>query len=456
MDAVDLLVGADYLYPMSPGLPIIAGGEVAVRDGRIVYAGPRKPAGTWHAARVIDGTNRAVLPGFVNCHSHAASLIFRSQTDDATGGVGLYSVAFRMEKDVTDEEWAALAELGCLDLLRAGVTTINDLWYAPARLAEVVERCGLRADIAQKVFDVQLENLHVGDYSRNALGERRLREGAAFAAAWHGRAGGRIRARIGTHASDTCAPALHQAARREATRLGVGMHIHTAQSQREYDHIRATHGVGPLAYLHRIGLLAPDVVCAHLSYADDGDLDAVAAAGAHYALCPTIYPRRGRFPRLDAILARDIVTGFGTDWMLNDPFEGMRYAMNAMRVRLGDADFLPSEQALWFSTMGAAHVLGLADEIGSLEAGKKADLIAIDLDRPHLQPYHGGYPALVWYVRASDVVTSVIDGAVVLEAGRAVHLDAERILGGIGARTPRWRGMLRKLGSQAVFGGGCC
>lgn len=453
MDEVDLLVRADFLYPMSPGMPIITDAEVAIRGDRIVHAGPRRPEGSWAAGQVLDGAGKAVLPGFVNCHCHTASLIFRSQTDDFSGGVGLYSVAFRMEKDVSEEEWRLLALLGGLDMLLAGVTTINDIWYCPAGLAEAVERIGLRAQIANKVFDVCLEALGDGDYRRDAaLGERRLRAGVEFVERWHGAAGGRITGRIGTHASDTCSAALHREARAEAHRLGIGMHIHTAQSKREVEHIRAVHGCGPLEYLRDIGLLERDVVVAHLTYATDADLDAVRQTGARYAHCPTIYPRRGCYPRLEEIQARGIPTGFATDWMQNDPFEGMRSAMNVMRVRLEDADFLPSREALWHQTMGSAQVLGLEHEIGSLEPGKKADLIAIDLDQPHLQPFYGGYPALVYYAKSSDVVTSIVDGRLLMQDRLPLHLDMASVLAALRPRLSAWRGKLRDLGSHAVFG----
>ncbi|MBL8836321.1 MAG: amidohydrolase family protein [Alphaproteobacteria bacterium] len=456
-ERIDLLVRADYLYPMSEGAPVIAGGEVAIRDGRIVHAGAARPSGSWDAGTVVDGAGKAVLPGFVNCHSHAASLVFRSQSDDGAGGAALYTVAFRMEKEVGEAEWADLARLGCADMLRAGITTINDIWYAPNRLAEAVEECGLRASIANKVFDVALENLHRGDYARiPGRGESRLADGVAFARAWHGRAGGRITARIGTHASDTCDAGLHREARAEATRLGIGMHIHTAQSRQEAEFIRAQCGCGPLEYLRDIGLLAPDVVCAHLTFAGDGDLAAVAETGAAYAHCPIIYPRRGVYPRFSEIVARGIPTGFATDWMQNDPFEGMRYALNAVRVIAGDHRALTCREALWRHTMGAARVLGLDGEIGSLEAGKKADLIMLDLDRPHLQPFYGDYPALVYYARASDVVTSVVDGRVVLRDGRLTRLDEASVVAGVKAHLPRWRETLRGLGSTALAPDGPC
>ena len=387
MHAIDLLVKADYLYPMTDGLPVIGGAEIAVAGDRILYAGLARPSGHWKAGRVIARPGSVVLPGFVNCHCHTASVVFRSQTDDFSRGVGLAGIAFRMEKDISEDEWRLLGQIGCADMLRAGVTTINDIWYSPSSLAETVE--ALRPSREHRQQGVRCSP--GGTVSRRlhrypTQGDSRLRDGITFVERWHGACNGRITGRIGTHATDTCSADLHRQARAEANRLGVGMHIHAAQSAAEVRQIQAEHGCGPMEYLRDIGMLAPDVVLAHLSFATDADLDAVQEAKARYAHCPTIYPRRGQYPRLDAILARDIPTGFGTDWMQNDPFEGMRNAMNVMRVRHQDADLLPGSQVLWFHTMGAARVLGMEAEIGSLEPGKKADMIVVDVNRTHLQP----------------------------------------------------------------------
>ena len=456
--AIDLLVAGDYLYPMSEGLPIFRDGEVAIRDGRIVYAGPRKPAEHWQPARVLGGGGRAILPGLINCHCHAASLIFRSLTDEGSVGKALYGLAFRLEKYIGDEEWAELAALAVADMLRAGITTLNDVWYHPAGLAVAVEQAGLRANIAEKVFDVRLENLHEGDYTRYpADGERRLRAAVEFAQAWHGAADGRITARIATHATDTCGPELHQAARAEADRLGLGMQIHAAQAPSEVARVRAEQGCGPLVYLRDLGYLRDDVVVAHLTFADANDLDAVMETGAGYAHCPTIYPRRGVYPPLWDIRARGIRTGFATDWMLNDPFEGMRNAMQACRTLREDPASLLSAEALWHHTLGGAQALSLEDEIGSLEPGKKADIVILNLEKPHLQPFYGGYPALVFYAKASDVETVLVDGRVVVEQGRPTHLDEGAALAAVKSRLPGWIDMVQTLDADSLppFHGPC-
>ena len=451
MTAIDLLVTGDFLYPMSEGSPILRDGEVAVRDGRILHAGPRKEPGHWQAARIVGGAGRAVLPGFINCHSHAASLEFRSLTDEGSVGDALYRIAFPMERFIDEEQWAELSALAVADMLRAGITTINDLWYHPEGLAVAAERAGLRAVIAKKVFDVHLEELYRDDYSRYpAEGEARLRGAIDFAETWGGRADGRITARIATHATDTCSTALHKEARAEADRLGLGMHIHTAQAPREMAQIKAEHGCGPLVYLRDIGYLRDDVVVAHLTLADDADLAAVAETGAGYAHCATIYPRRGMYPRLWDIRQRGIRTGFATDWMLNDPFEGMRNALQATRVLRQDSTALTCEEALRHHTRDAAEALGLASEIGSLEAGKQADLLVVDLDKPHLQPFYGSYPALVFYAKASDVETVVVQGRVVVEEGRLRHLDEAAALAAVKARIPKWRERIEALALPAA------
>ncbi len=447
---VDLLIGADFLYPMRNDGDIVMDGEVAVRDGQILYAGPRKETSSWAPERKISGCGKAVLPGFVNCHSHTGSILFRSQSDDGAGGAALYQVAFRGEKHITPEQWRDLAVVGTLDMIKAGITTINDIWYEPEALAEACVQSGLRAQIAYKVFDVKLENLHSGDYTRHAnIGEERLRRGAELVDAWHGKQNGLISGRIGPHATDTCSSGLHREAGAEARRLGVGRHTHVAQSKGEVDYILAEHGKGPAEYLLDLGELAEDTVVAHLTFAGEGDLEAVRTAGARYAHCSTIYPRRGVYPDMQAINDQGITWGLATDWMMNDPFEAMRNAMNALRLLHRRHDAFTSEQAMWRATGASAAVLGLEGCIGELTEGFKADLIQIDLDQPHLAPFYGSYSSIAYYARACDVVTSVINGQVVMENRKVVGLDEETALANLSRHLPEWSKLVSSLGGVA-------
>ena len=444
---IDLLVKADVLFPMNEEREVILDGEVAVSKGRIVYAGTSRKAGTWLPTRTLSGRGKAMLPGFVNCHSHTASIIFRSQSDDGAGGAALYTVAFRGEKDIGPQEWRDLAAVGVIDMIKAGITTINDIWYEPEALAELCVQAGLRAQLAHKVFDLRLEELYRQDYTRNPkVGETRLRRGVELVENWHHHESGLISCRIGPHASDTCSAGLHQEAAAEARRLNVGTHTHVAQSQSEVDYITANHGMGPAQYLRDIGVLSADSVLAHLTFASPADLDAVHETGARYAHCSTIYPRRGVYPDVPAIDERGMIWGLATDWMMNDPFEAMRNAMNALRLRQGTFKALSSERAMHLATTGGANVLGLQDQVGQLVAGRMADLIQIDIDQAHLAPFYGDYSSIAYYGRASDVVTSVINGKVVMEDRRVVGIDEETALAAVQRHLPRWTDLMRSLG----------
>jgi 5-methylthioadenosine/S-adenosylhomocysteine deaminase len=444
---VDLLVEAEFLYPMTQGLPVIQGGEVAIRADRIVYAGTAQPAGTWKAMRKISARGHAVMPGFVNAHCHAASIVFRSQTDDPPGGITLYTIGFRGEPQITGAEWHDLAHVGAVDMVKAGITTINDIYFEPDGLAAAVEATGLRAQLCDEIFDVKKENLASGDYTRYAdIGASRLRRSVDFSSRWHGKANGRITTRLGPHAVDTCAPEFHREIAAEARRMGVGLHIHAAQSAREVEVIKSMYGRTPLEHLGALEVMGPDTVLAHLTFASHADLDCVRNAGARYAHCPTIYPRRGVYPDVPAIRARSIPMGFATDWMMNDPFEGMRNAINALRLRSGKVDALTTSDALWFATMGSAQVLGLDSDVGSLELGKKADLIVIHLDRPHLEPFYGDPASVVYYARASDVVMSIVDGRIIMEDRRVCGIDELAVLDAARQHLPRFSGLMRQLG----------
>ena len=455
-DAADILVRAGFLYPMTDGMPVIEGGEVAIRADRIVYAGSARPAGSWRAARTIDARSHAVMPGFVNAHCHAASVVFRSQTDDPPGGITLYSIGFRGEPRISVEEWHDLAAVGAIDMVKAGITTINDIYFEPDGLAHAVAAIGLRAQLCDEIFDVRKENLASGDYTRyGEIGSRRLARSVDFTGRWHGAADGRITTRLGPHAVDTCAPEFHQEIAAEARRLGVGLHIHAAQSAREVAVVESMYGRSSLEHLAALGVMGPDTVLAHLTFASAADLDAVRDAGARYAHCSTIYPRRGVYPDVPAIRARSIPMGLATDWMMNDPFEAMRNAINALRLKTGKVEALTTAEALWFATMGSARVVGLDHEIGSLEAGKKADLIAIHLEQPHLAPFYGDTASIVYYARAADVVTSIVDGRVVMEDRRVLGLDETSVLDRARRHLPRFSTLMRDLGGVSRLGCPC-
>lgn len=149
-ESIDLLVEGDFLLPMTEGMPVITGAEVAVRGSRIVHAGPARPIGSWAATRTIRARGHAIVPGFVNAHCHTASIVFRSQTDDPPGGITLYTIGFRGEQELTAQEWHDLAHVGAIDMVKAGITTINDIYYEPDGLASATLHSGSEVSYATR------------------------------------------------------------------------------------------------------------------------------------------------------------------------------------------------------------------------------------------------------------------------------------------------------------------
>lgn len=443
---VDLLIQAGWLFPVDGTSESVRDGEVAVKDGVIVYAGERK-AGQWIAAEVVNAPDSALMPGFVNCHCHAASTVFRAQTEDGEGGRALLTVAFRGEGIIEPEDWARMATLGVIEMAKAGITTLNDFWYAPDAMGEAALATGLRMQLATEILDVDKNRVAEGDYTRlRDVGDRSLRMGVEAAERWHGAAGGLITARLGPHAVDTVSEGLFRECVSEARTRGWGLHTHAAQSPQETSLIHQAHDCGPVAWLAELGLLGSDWVMAHLTFADAHDLDAAAQANVGYAHAASIYPRRGVYPDLHGARSRRIRTGMATDWLLNDPFEIMRIMLCAARLKANDHTALTSLEALELATAGAASVMGLGDRIGRIVPGYDADMILIDLNQPHMQPFYGTATSLVWHARANDVTRSWVRGKPVLVDGRVGGLDEAAALSTLRARVDHLGDQIRSVG----------
>ena len=445
-DELDLLLRAKWIFPVDGISESIQNGEVAVKDGKIVYVGTKMPD-HWQAKNVVEMPSSALLPGFVNSHCHAASTVFRAQSEDGEGGRALYTVAFRGEGIVEPEDWAIMAKLGVLEMAKAGITTLNDFWYAPDDMGEAALATGLRMQLATEILDVDKNLVPDGDYTRDSsIAERTLRNGVEVASRWHGRNNGLITSRLGPHAIDTVSEGLFKECVHEARANGWGLHTHAAQSPQEVNYIREKTGLGPVTWLGRLELLGPDWVLAHLTFAEELDLKIAFEHDVGYAHAASIYPRRGVYPDLSGAKSKGIRTGMASDWLLNDPFEIMRVMLSATRLKAGDYKALSSYEALELATAGAADVVGLGDCIGRLKVGYDADIIAVALDRPHMQPFYGTATSLVWHARASDVTDSWVKGKPVLAKGEVDGIDESDALNAFATRLNHLGEMIRGLG----------
>ncbi|MEW6182751.1 MAG: amidohydrolase [Bacillota bacterium] len=411
------------VIPVTGSMEVIRDGALAVRDGEILYTGPASgvPAG-FEADKVIGGPEMAVLPGFVNAHTHAAMTLFRGYADDLPLMRWLSEAIWPLEErlEAGDVYWGTM--LACAEMLLGGTTTFADMYFFMDDVARAVEQSGIRACLSRGLIGL------------NPNASEALAENRELVVKWHGKAGGRITCMFGPHAPYTCPPEYLEKVIAAAKELGVGMHIHVSETRDETVQIFEKYGCSPVALLAKVGLLDLPVLAAHCVHLSPGDIDVLAEKGTTVAHNPESNMKlaSGVAP-VTRLLDAGVTVGLGTDGAASnnnlDMLEEMRSAALLQKVANGDPEALPSYRALEMATIGGARALGLQNRIGTLEPGKGADVVIIDLRRPHFYPPHDVMAHIVYAAQAGDVHTVLVDGKIVVEAGRVLTLDPDAVMG---------------------------
>lgn len=417
-----ILIKGVTVIPVTGPEKVIRDGAVAVRDGEIVYVGPSTgvPDG-FDKAEVFGGPDMVALPGFVNAHTHAAMTLFRSYADDLPLMKWLEESIWPLEAKLNGEDvyWGTL--LACAEMLLGGTTTFADMYFFMDRVAAAVQECGIRASLSRGLIGTALN------------GQAALAESREFIREWHGKADGRITCMLGPHAPYTCPPDYLKQVIGMAEELGVGIHIHLAETRQETEAIRNRYGCSPVSLLAGTGLLDLPVLAAHCVHLSSEDIEILAEKGTGVAHCPESNMKlaSGIAP-VPGLLGAGVTVGLGTDGAASnnnlDLLEEMRSAALLQKVANNDPETLPAYTALEMATIGGARALGLGDKIGTLEAGKRADIILLDLRKPHLNPPHDVVANVVYAAQAGDVDTVIVDGNVIVEAGWLRTIDTETVM----------------------------
>jgi 5-methylthioadenosine/S-adenosylhomocysteine deaminase len=392
-------------------------GDVAVLDGRIVGIGPDLDV---TATRTIEARGGAVLPGLVNAHMHEC--MERGIFEDLPFTRWLNDFALPKDRAYEPRHLRAAALLNQLEMIRNGTTTFIDIFRFPGEAAAIVQQSGLRAVISPQVID---HPVGVGETLEGNL---------AFVQEWRHRLPDRIHAWFGPHALYSCDPETYQQMAARAKQYAVGLHTHLSESLAEVQQIRERTGLTPAAWLDRLIGDVPRVVLAHCVHVTEADIELIAERGWAVAHCPTSNMKlaNGAAP-VGALLAAGVTVGLGSDSMMTnnnlDLFEEMRQAALVQKLVQGDATVMPCQSVLAMATMGSARALGLGDEIGSLEIGKRADLIVVGLDQAHLWPLVGNnlVAQLVYSASGSDVRTTIVGGEVLMEEGVVATIDEAEV-----------------------------
>ncbi|HEY2028888.1 MAG TPA: amidohydrolase family protein [Myxococcales bacterium] len=312
--------------------------------------------------------------------------------------------------------------------------------------AAFVERIGIRSLMGVMTHDVEVDGLRHDRYRYDpALRQAQLRRAVEFAEEWHGKADGRISAIMAPNMTISSSPELLRESRAAADRLGLRLSMHLGWGRGEVDATRRLHGVTPFEYARANGLLAPDVVAAHCYVIEDSDIALLAETRAAVAHCPLINSLRGHIAPVGEFRRRGIAVGLGSDSLFADYFELVRAAVLMARVKEESAVTMPAAEALELATLGGARALGFEREIGSIEIGKRADLVVVDFQAfgLTLDPIQN----LVYHAHATNVETVLVDGRIVVDDGRLVHADAPALIDGAAdAATAAWERFVAKYG----------
>ena len=445
--ACDLVVEHALVLALDDAGTIFADGAVAVAADRIVAVGPSEEVAQGFLGReTIDARGGILLPGLVNVHNHTPLMITRGMVEDL-GHAPAYTSGIPQGPALAFEEVLALSRLGLYELLRAGSTTVVDYYLHPKALAEALVEIGLRGIVGGRILDVDMDAVARGGERRHdpAIGRATLDEAMDLAATYADHPSGRIRCDLAPHAPDTCSAALLREVRDLAEDAEGCIHTHLGQSRDEVEWVRGRDGLSPVDLLDECGLLDERLVAAHCIFLDPPGLARAGASGLTVAHAPIGNLRAGNVAPVLDLEAAGARIALCTDTMSGDLFEAMRTAIAAARIRGGgdgsiESSDLDARKALQWATRSGAAALGLADEIGSIEAGKKADLVLLDAAAPSLAPVVDGYGIVVHSGSGHDVDTVIVDGRVRLRAGRPVGFDGEAIAAAAQAVADRqWR-----------------
>jgi len=419
---VDILILGCAILPMNTSA-WIKNGALAVKGGRISFVGDVASVPRMKAERTISAKGMVALPGLVNCHTHVPMALFRGLADDEPFDIWLRERIWPFEAKLRLEDVGSGAGLGCLEMIRGGTTCFGDMYFHENVVAEVVQKCGLRAVLAEGIVEA----------GNNAIGEKMLRGSVKFAEDFKGYADGRVSTMLAPHAAYSCSPELLRRVSEAASKLGVGVHVHLAESKASFSECEKKYGVGEVRFLDGLGLLNDRVVAAHCVDLSDEDRLVLSKRGVKVVYVPVSNMKLG----LGAARMKDLVdlgvnVGLGTDGPASnnslDMFETMKVGALLQKLVYRDAAVFSAYEVLRMATVGGARVLGLDKEVGTLEVGKKADLILVDFSKPHLQPLHNAYSSSVYSACGSDVDTVIVDGKVLMENGRVLTLDEQAVM----------------------------
>ena len=409
---------------------ILSKGSVLIENDRIVDLGLTEEvlARNSPPSSVIDARGKIIAPGLISVHNHLGYTVFRGRAEDA-GPKPTPSLFLPMKQIISKKERATFAALGATELLAGGVTTVLEMEEDAEVVAPFLEKLGLRAGLAIMTNDIDVSKLLKGETVFSAsLRNQQVNQSIKLIENWHNRADKRFTAFIAANMALSCSPELLRELRGVADRFSIGVTYHVGLGAYEVDLIKRLHGCTPFEFANNIGFLGQDAILAHCHYMNDADMTLLAASGATVAHCPVLNSLRGACAPVSEMLKRSIPIALGLDNYFADYYDVMRACIAVARVKEHDANVLSARDVFRFATIDAARALGIADQTGSLEIGKKADIQLINMRKLGVCPVTDPISSLVYHAHAHDVDTVIVDGKILVVDGRVLSVNEDDLI----------------------------
>jgi len=422
MNRADILIHNGMILTMDEENTVIPDGSLTISEDTIRFVGSNSEA-SMDAEKILDAEGGLILPGLINSHTHAAMTLFRGLADDLPLMDWLNGYIFPVESKMNDEFVRVGTLLACAEMIMSGTTTFCDMYLFEDEVAHAAREAGMRCLVGEVLYDFPSPNY--------GLIEDGLRYTESLIQKW--RDDPLVSIAVEPHSLYTCSPELLAASNALALDYHVPLIIHVAETLSEIAEVKKRYGKGPIDHLHSLGILGPHLIADHCVHLNERDIERIAEHGVKAVDNPESNMKlaSGISP-VPEMLAAGVTVGLGTDGCASnnnlDLFGEMDMAAKSHKIKNLDPTVMNALTVARMATIEGAKVLGIDTVTGSLEVGKKADVIVLDMDKPHLTPMYNPFSHLVYTVSGHDVRHTIINGSVVMENRSLRTLDIIEVM----------------------------
>ena len=445
---VNIIITNGIIVTVDSAGTVFPNGSIAIDGDKIIAIGKNEEIlNKYRAKTTIDAKGKIVMPGLINCHTHLSMTLFRGLADDLELQDWLTKYIFPAETEFMNAESVELgAKLAMIEMIRSGTTTFNDMYFYEDIVAQVAKKIGMRGVVSESLINFPVPNSKDSEEGISHI--RKMVEKYKNDSL--------ITVGLAVHSPYTCSPELLKRAKEVSRELNLNYHIHVAETKWEVDTIYKLYKMTPVEYLDKLGILDHKTIAAHGVWLTDNDIKILAQRGVSVAHNPECNMKLSSGPApIDRMGELNCNVGLGTDGVASNNnlnmFEELHTMALLSKLFTQRPTSIPAEKAIRIATIQGAKLIGKEKEIGSLEVGKKADIILINMNRPNTTPLYNVYSALVYSMNANDISDVIINGKFVMKNSTILNINEDEVMTEVRARARVIAKKLKEKNPEHVF-----